>query len=167
MTVQHTVYTPLPVNDIDDDRRFKKLSDAGEVVASRKSAPHHRPWLVHLGIFSLYTITFLGLSFHSLGLNSKWLNDVCFLEQSIYCVFQCLRAFSKADPAMKRLHTRQWSIPWFGLMAPWTLFHRIKDIDHQLLTRPGIESLQMVLVSCFFLCLVSLTHLSSVADQTF
>jgi hypothetical protein len=44
----------------------------------------------------------------------------------------------------------------------------IKDIDHQLLTRPGIESLQMVLVSFFFFrWLVSLTHLPSVADQTF
>lgn len=89
MTTQQTVYTPLPVNDMVDDGVLEKLlPGTGNATAISKSAPHHRPWLVHLGIFSLYTVAFLAFSVHFLGQNQKSLEEVCALEQSMYCTHQ-------------------------------------------------------------------------------
>lgn len=81
-------YTPLALNDAGDNMGSseKLLAGNGEAIGNRQSALHHcRPWLVHLGILSLYTIAFLALSTHVLVQNQT---EDCFLQESIYCAFQ-------------------------------------------------------------------------------
>lgn len=146
------VYTPLPVNDVDDDRMSEKLS------AIPKSALHRRPWVLHLGIFSVYTIAFLGFFLHILMQKPEGLKENCLLETSAYCAFQCFQALLNADLLhLKRLHIRLLNIPSFGLMAPWNILRRIKDTQRQPLTRPGTESPQTIHVS----------HISLEMDHTF
>ncbi|KAF8907013.1 hypothetical protein CPB84DRAFT_1959751 [Gymnopilus junonius] len=84
MTLSRKVYEPLPVNDADNDGSSEKLLGADETTVSPKAASHRSPWIMHLGIFSLYTITFLGLSAHFFDRNPKRLKDGCLLEQSMY-----------------------------------------------------------------------------------
>ena len=81
MTFKRTAYAAVPV-DADDGVLEKLSGDSGEAIATLNPAPNYKSWVLHLAIFSLYTLAFVGLSVYFFG---QKLTETCFLKQSLYC----------------------------------------------------------------------------------
>ncbi|PPQ65051.1 hypothetical protein CVT26_015747 [Gymnopilus dilepis] len=79
------VASPLAIDDADGEGSSEKLLVAGGVTPPSSSSLRV-PWLVHLGVFSLYTIAFLGFFVFSFGQDPERPDDTCFLEHSMYCM---------------------------------------------------------------------------------
>lgn len=90
MTLPRKVYRPIPIDDVDEEEssdRLPHLSGALKPVARRW------PWLVHLGIFSLYTLAFLALTVKYLEQKPENLEEICLIRQSMHCMSEKFIAF--------------------------------------------------------------------------
>ena len=166
MTLSRKAYSPLAIDDADGEGSSEKLLVAGGVTPPSSSL--RVPWLVHLGVFSLYTIAFLGFFVFSFGQDPGRPDDTCFLEHSMYCTTLPTSKLASKLTRIKHLLAKPSNILWSVSMALLNSRRLSKDSQHQHLTKLGIELLPTIHVSSNILRRVwRFTHHCSVANKNF